>query len=106
MDITSALDWLQSTGLAVLIRDSLFTFPLLEGAHVIGLKSGSDMGVTEVLGLVAAGLAVGIEVSSLQPERRRIDKRSKRAALRVIARSLPGAFAPNLRQRISGRIHI
>jgi len=31
------LDWLQRTSLAVQIRDSLFAFPLLESAHVIGL---------------------------------------------------------------------
>ena len=37
MDILSILDWLQRTSLAVQIRDSLFTFPLLESAHVIGL---------------------------------------------------------------------
>jgi len=37
VDIASTLDWLQQTGLAVQIRDSLFTFPLLEGVHVIGL---------------------------------------------------------------------
>lgn len=37
MDILSLLGWLQQTGLAVQIRDSLFVFPLLESAHVIGL---------------------------------------------------------------------
>jgi uncharacterized membrane protein len=31
------LDWLQGTGLATGIRDSLFLFPLLESVHVIGL---------------------------------------------------------------------
>ena len=31
------LDWLQRTSLAVQIRDSLFAFPLIESAHVIGL---------------------------------------------------------------------
>jgi hypothetical protein len=36
MDIVAALDWLQKTSLAVQIRDSLYTFPLLESAHVIG----------------------------------------------------------------------
>ena len=37
MDIPSFLRWLQGTGLAARIRDSLFVFPLLESAHVIGL---------------------------------------------------------------------
>jgi hypothetical protein len=33
----SLLEWLQSTSLAIQIRDSLFLFPLLESLHVIGL---------------------------------------------------------------------
>lgn len=37
MDITATLEWLQGTSLAVYIRDSLFAFPLIESAHVIGL---------------------------------------------------------------------
>jgi hypothetical protein len=37
VDIPSFLRWLQGTGLAVRIRDSLYVFPLLESAHVIGL---------------------------------------------------------------------
>lgn len=37
MDIPSFVEWLQGTGLAARIRDSLFVFPLLESAHVIGL---------------------------------------------------------------------
>jgi hypothetical protein len=37
VDIASMLDWLQRTSLAVQIRDSLFAFPLIESAHVIGL---------------------------------------------------------------------
>jgi hypothetical protein len=37
MDVATALDWLQSTNMAVLIRDSLLLFPLLEAVHVIGL---------------------------------------------------------------------
>jgi hypothetical protein len=31
------LEWLERTGLAVQIRDSLFAFPLIESAHVTGL---------------------------------------------------------------------
>jgi hypothetical protein len=37
LDIATALEWLQSTSLAVGIRDSLLLFPLLESVHVIGL---------------------------------------------------------------------
>ena len=37
MDMPTFLRWLQGTGLAARIRDSLFVFPLLESAHVIGL---------------------------------------------------------------------
>ena len=37
MDPAVALDWLQATGLAIQIRDSLILFPLLEAIHVIGL---------------------------------------------------------------------
>jgi hypothetical protein len=37
VDIAAMLDWLQETSLAVQIRDSLFAFPLIESAHVIGL---------------------------------------------------------------------
>ena len=38
MDISSMLDWLQKTGVAVQIRDSLYAFPLLESVHVVGLS--------------------------------------------------------------------
>jgi len=38
VDVAAVLDWLQRTSLAVQIRDSLFIFPLLESAHVIGLS--------------------------------------------------------------------
>lgn len=37
MELASMLDWLHRTSLAVWIRDSLFAFPLIESAHVIGL---------------------------------------------------------------------
>ena len=37
MDSASLLDWLERTRLAVQIRDSLFAFPLIESAHVVGL---------------------------------------------------------------------
>jgi hypothetical protein len=37
VDIASILTWLQETGLATGVRDSLYLFPLIESAHVIGL---------------------------------------------------------------------
>jgi hypothetical protein len=37
VDIPAILGWLQETGLAISIRDSLILFPLLESVHVIGL---------------------------------------------------------------------
>src|SRR5690348_5705497 len=37
MDIAAILQWLEKTGLATGIRESLFVFPLLESIHVIGL---------------------------------------------------------------------
>ena len=37
MDISAALNWLQQTGPATGIRDSLLLFPLIESVHVIGL---------------------------------------------------------------------
>lgn len=37
MDPRPLLDWLQRSGVAVQIRDSLYAFPLLEAAHVVGL---------------------------------------------------------------------
>jgi hypothetical protein len=37
MDIAAFLKWLEASGLAARIRDSLFLFPLLESIHVFGL---------------------------------------------------------------------
>jgi hypothetical protein len=37
VEAASTLTWLQETGLATGIRDSLYLFPLLEAVHVIGL---------------------------------------------------------------------
>ena len=37
VDMLALLTWLQATTIATSIRDSLFVFPLLESAHVIGL---------------------------------------------------------------------
>ncbi len=37
MDLLPLLTWMQETGVAVTVRDSLYLFPLLESLHVIGL---------------------------------------------------------------------
>jgi len=37
MDIAAFLKWLEASGLATKIRDSLFLFPMLESVHVFGL---------------------------------------------------------------------
>ena len=37
MDIAAILKWLEASGLATRIRDSLFLFPMIESIHVIGL---------------------------------------------------------------------
>ena len=55
MDIASILDWLQQTGLAVHIRDSLFAFPLIESTHVIGLTL--VFGTIAIIDLRLLGLA-------------------------------------------------
>ena len=49
------LEWLQGTRLAVSIRDSLYLFPLLESAHVIGLAL--VFGTIAVVDLRLLGLA-------------------------------------------------
>jgi hypothetical protein len=55
VDLASLLSWLQGTGLAARIRDSLFLFPLLEAAHVIGLAL--VFGTIAVIDLRLLGLA-------------------------------------------------
>jgi len=55
VDIASVLDWLQQTGLAVHIRDSLFAFPLIESTHVIGLTL--VFGTIAIIDLRLLGLA-------------------------------------------------
>ena len=37
MDIAAFLKWLEASGLATKIRDSLFLFPMIESTHVFGL---------------------------------------------------------------------
>jgi len=53
--VDSILDWLQQTGLAVHIRDSLFAFPLIESTHVIGLTL--VFGTIAIIDLRLLGLA-------------------------------------------------
>jgi hypothetical protein len=55
VDITSTLEWLQRTSLAVHIRDSLFAFPLIESTHVIGLTL--VFGTIAIIDLRLLGLA-------------------------------------------------
>ena len=55
MTIDAALDWLQKTGLAIQIRDSLFLFPLLEATHVIGLAI--VVGTVVIIDLRILGMA-------------------------------------------------
>jgi hypothetical protein len=38
MDIAAILKWLEASGLATRIRDSLYLFPLIESTHVFGLS--------------------------------------------------------------------
>jgi hypothetical protein len=55
VDIGATLDWLQRTGLAIEIRDSLLLFPLLESVHVIGLSL--VFGTIAIVDLRLLGLA-------------------------------------------------
>src|SRR5687768_13926506 len=55
MNISSMLEWLQATGVAVQIRDSLYAFPLLESVHVIGLAL--VFGTIAILDLRLLGVA-------------------------------------------------
>jgi hypothetical protein len=55
VDIAAMLDWLQQSSLAVRIRDSLFAFPLIESAHVIGLTL--VVGTIAIVDLRLLGLA-------------------------------------------------
>jgi hypothetical protein len=53
--MTSMLEWLQGTGVAVQIRDGLYTFPLLESIHVVGLAL--VFGTIAILDLRLLGVA-------------------------------------------------
>jgi hypothetical protein len=55
VDVSALLKWLQETALATRIRDSLFVFPLLESAHVIGLAL--VVGTIAIIDLRLLGLA-------------------------------------------------
>jgi hypothetical protein len=55
VELASTLDWLQGTSLAVWIRDSLFVFPLIESAHVVGLTL--VFGTIAIVDLRLLGLA-------------------------------------------------
>jgi uncharacterized membrane protein len=55
MNISSMLEWLQTTSVAVQIRDSLYAFPLLESVHVIGLAL--VFGTIAILDLRLLGVA-------------------------------------------------
>ena len=55
MDIIALLEWLQRTSVAVHIRDSLFTFPVLESIHVVGLAL--VFGTIAILDLRLLGVA-------------------------------------------------
>jgi len=49
------LEWLQRTAVAVSIRDSLYTFPVLESIHVVGLAL--VFGTIAILDLRLLGVA-------------------------------------------------
>ena len=49
------LEWLQQSSVAVQIRDSLYTFPLLESIHVVGLAL--VFGTIAILDLRLLGVA-------------------------------------------------
>ncbi|HWF09782.1 MAG TPA: DUF6644 family protein [Bryobacteraceae bacterium] len=55
MDIAAILKWLEATGLATRIRESLYIFPLLESTHVLGLAL--VFGTIAVIDLRLLGLA-------------------------------------------------
>jgi len=63
MDIAAILKWLEDTSLATRIRESLYIFPLLESAHVLGLAL--VFGTIAVIDLRLLGVA-----SSHRPFRR------------------------------------
>jgi len=55
MDVAATLKWLEASGLATKIRDSLFLFPLIESTHVFGLAL--VFGTIAVIDLRLLGIA-------------------------------------------------
>lgn len=55
MDIAAILKWLEASGLATRIRESLFLFPLIESTHVFGLAL--VFGTIAVIDLRLLGIA-------------------------------------------------
>jgi hypothetical protein len=55
VDVNAMLEWLQSTGVAIQIRDGLYTFPVLESVHVVGLAL--VFGTIAILDLRLLGVA-------------------------------------------------
>jgi hypothetical protein len=67
VDVTPLLEWLQRTSVAIQIRDSLFTFPVLESIHVVGLAL--VFGTIAILDLRLLGVAsTGRAVSRLMSD--------------------------------------
>ena len=55
MNVNAMLEWLQGTGVAIQIRDGLYTFPVLESIHVVGLAL--VFGTIAILDLRLLGVA-------------------------------------------------
>src|SRR5216110_3176721 len=55
IDINGLLKYLEATGLATRIRDSLFLFPLIESTHVLGLAL--VFGTISIIDLRLLGIA-------------------------------------------------
>ena len=55
MNVNAMLEWLQGTGVAIQIRDGLYTFPVLESVHVVGLAL--VFGTIAILDLRLLGVA-------------------------------------------------
>jgi uncharacterized membrane protein len=55
VDVNAMLEWLQGTGVAIQIRDGLYTFPVLESIHVVGLAL--VFGTIAILDLRLLGVA-------------------------------------------------
>jgi hypothetical protein len=55
MEVNAMLEWLQATSVAVQIRDGLYSFPVLESIHVVGLAL--VFGTIAILDLRLLGVA-------------------------------------------------